>query len=78
MGQGWEIKVTSENDLFAYQGILGLSYYFKQNMIISLDYRYLATNEVKMKYKINSVNAGSVNERYENNLINLGFTYYFA
>ncbi len=58
----------SVNDnLFAYQGTVGLSYDIKANASVDLSYRYLRTSPAK---NINII-------AYQANLVRLGFTYRF-
>ncbi|MFY7697899.1 MAG: outer membrane protein [Legionella sp.] len=55
-----------KNDVFAYQGMSGLTYNFAENYALSLGYRYvLATTTTKL------------GKNFKANMVNLGITYRF-
>lgn len=58
--------ISGKDNGFVYQGIAGLNYNFDDNTSLFLDYRYVASSEIK-----------GLNERYQTHTLNLGITYRF-
>jgi len=70
--------LEAENHFFAYQVIAGIGIHPTQNTTIAIDYRYLATNEDDIDITSSTGASGSVEEKYENHLVNLVLSYQFA
>ncbi len=71
------VNLKGTDNVFAYQGILGLAYQFTPNLRANLDYHYLATTSGTFKLSVSNNTSTNVSDNFQAHLINLGISYMF-
>lgn len=77
---GPSLEINEEDWVFAYQGIVGVSYNISNELAVSLDYRYFATVDPEYKFSgsLASTVPGKIDGEYSNHTIMLGLRYSFG
>jgi opacity protein-like surface antigen len=73
---GYKLEESS-GGIWAMQLMAGAKYYFTEHISVFLDYRYMLGADSNYIVKINGVKQGTLEQRYQNHVINLGIQYYF-
>ena len=74
---GYAPKVSTTDTVFAYQAAAGVSYQFRDNLVLRLGYRYQASDDLKFRGKNNFGNTVNTKTDFDVQFIEIGFRYHF-
>ncbi|MCY4420767.1 MAG: outer membrane beta-barrel protein [Gammaproteobacteria bacterium] len=76
--QGYAPSVSTTDTVFAYQAAAGVSYQFKDNLVLRLGYRYQTSDDLKFKGRSNPFgNTVNTKTDFDVQFIEIGFRYHF-
>ena len=75
---GYAPSVSSTDTVFAYQAAAGVSYQFRDNLVLRLGYRYQTSDDLKFKGRSNPFgNTVNTKTDFDVQFIEIGFRYHF-